>query len=812
MLVLLVSQALAAAPRASDGVLDLRSWDLAEEPARLDGEWDFAPGVLLEPSEPWPDHSGPLKVPGSWTGKEVDGQTLESEGVGTYRLRVQLPEDRPEDLALRTSDIAAAFVLTVDGEHVSQLGVPAMTADATVGQVHPHAVSFEHEGQSLELRVTVANFDHRKGGIRRPILLGDADQLQRSARSRVAFDAVVAAFAVLIGLYHLLLWAVRPSDRTNLAFASFALMMGFRGMLVGETLFAGLLFPDIPYSWRIVLEYVSMNAGFPLLWWIMRAMFPREVPRWLLTASVVVAAPLVLLPLLTSPLFFTKTVLLSRALMLLSIPLSIAAVSLAAWRGRDGAGLILVGQLALSAAVVHDILFHSGSIQHDIEVGTLGFVCLLTAQALVLAFRYSRSFARVEKLSRELSVAHAYNEGILFSLRSGVLTFDLAGRVAKANAAAGRILGLQSSPEGQSADTVFGQDNGWVLQDMAKVRESGKAVNTDDSTLVRAEGTVSANVSLAPLTDTEQEPLGLLMLLDDVSAERRLKATMARYMSREVAERLIAGGEQALSGQLSEATVLFSDIRKFSTVSEGLGPKGTVQMLNEYFTIMVDEVFNHEGILDKYIGDAIMAVFGALGSDENHALRALRCSVGMLRLSEQLNLARVARGDVAIAIGIGLNTDQIVHGNIGSPMRMDYTVIGDGVNLAARLESANVTYGTQLLISEFTLAAVPEAELKSYLHRELDLVAVKGKTQAVRVFEVLEHRRSAAWEAQVAAFDEALGLYRSREWRGAAEAFAALVERIPEDGPARLYRDRCQHFVSEPPPADWDGVWRMKTK
>ena len=802
-----------AEPVVQAGRADLSETRLeVDGPVRLDGAWDFAPGVALGPGDPWPEGAGALQVPGSWSKKSVGGVTQPISGVGTYRLRLRLPRERPRELGLRLAGVNSAFTLSVDGRWVSGNGRVALTKSETEARVHPLTTSFTAAGDETEIRIAVANYHHRKGGVRRPVYVGTSEQLQLGARWRIAFDAVVAALALIIGFHHFFLWGLRRRDLTNLAFSLFALTMGGRALLVGEGVLPGLVWTEMPYDARIALEYLTMNLGVPLLWWIMREMFPEEVPRWVCVIAWALALPLMLLVLVTPATVFTYTAVASRALIGLSIPVAIFALLRAAQRGREGAGLILVGQLMLSAAVGHDILLHTGMVPTDIELGTLGFVGLLGCQALVLTQRFSRSFDRVEALSRELSAAHGYNESILFSLRSGVLTFDTEGRVAKANLAAARILGVDGELPGRDAATLF-EANGWVLENMRRVDLRGAAVHSDNRELAGADDDepVWANVSVAPLVDTEGASLGQLMLIDDVSHERRMKATMARYMSREVADRLLEGGAAALGGQLSQATVLFSDIRKFSTVAEGLGPTGTVQMLNEYFTIMVDEVFRHEGILDKYIGDAIMAVFGSIGSDEHHARRAVECAVGMLRLSGELNRVRVERGDVAINIGIGLNTDEIVHGNIGSPRRMDYTVIGDGVNLAARLESANVTYGTQLLVSEFTLAALSDDDRAAVAHRELDLVAVKGKTQAVRVYEILEHRSDDV-RPLCEGFGDALSLYRARDWTAASTAFRILASRFADDGPSRLYVDRCAHFSANPPPQDWDGVWRMKTK
>jgi adenylate cyclase len=180
--------------------------------------------------------------------------------------------------------------------------------------------------------------------------------------------------------------------------------------------------------------------------------------------------------------------------------------------------------------------------------------------------------------------------------------------------------------------------------------------------------------------------------------------------------------------------VLFSDIRGFTTHTERLGAQGTVAMLNEYFTLMVDCIQHEGGMLDKFIGDAIMAGFGIPVAHDDDVDRAMRASIAMIRELRRWNVQRLAEGKLPIDIGIGLNTDVVVSGNIGAKKRMDYTIIGDGVNLAARLESACKQYAAKILISEFT-----QKKLRgTYRMREVDLVVVKGKTQPVAVFEAVD--------------------------------------------------------------------------
>ncbi|SVD65983.1 uncharacterized protein METZ01_LOCUS418837, partial [marine metagenome] len=246
--------------------------------------------------------------------------------------------------------------------------------------------------------------------------------------------------------------------------------------------------------------------------------------------------------------------------------------------------------------------------------------------------------------------------------------------------------------------------------------------------------TVSANISVLPLLGVENESLGSLIMIEDISSEKRMKSTMSRYMDPGLADKLLDESEDdIMGGKESVGTVLFSDVRSFTTLTESLGATGTVSLLNEYFTVMVDCITGEGGMLDKFIGDAIMAIFGTPFAHDDDPDRGVRAAIKMMEDLYILNDARIKAGQLAIDHGMGVNTGMIVSGNIGSPKRMDYTVIGDGVNLAARLESACKQYGVRIIISEYTF----ESLKATYRTREIDKVIVKGKTQPVSIFEVL---------------------------------------------------------------------------
>jgi len=257
--------------------------------------------------------------------------------------------------------------------------------------------------------------------------------------------------------------------------------------------------------------------------------------------------------------------------------------------------------------------------------------------------------------------------------------------------------------------------------------------------------------------------------------------------------------------------VMFSDVRSFTSIAEALGPRETVSLLNEYFTEMVDVIFQHGGILDKYIGDAIMALFGAPFAGPNDADNAIATANRMLVELKALNLKRTAMGEAPIDIGLGISTGDVIVGNIGSIKRMEYTVIGDSVNLASRLEGANKAYGSKILFSEFTFARLADPQLV----REIDLIRVKGKDFPVGVHESLGYRADEidrGLGAMLEHYASGLAAYRAMQWREAEEHFLAALRAMPGDGPSAMYVERCRAFAKAPPVADWDGVWTLTSK
>ncbi len=415
------------------------------------------------------------------------------------------------------------------------------------------------------------------------------------------------------------------------------------------------------------------------------------------------------------------------------------------------------------------------------------------------------------KLFADVQAMKNYNESMLESMTNGVITLDEAGKVVTCNAAGHRILRARPGALAQQpAESIFAGPNAWVLERVKRVEETLALETSMDAELRVENEPVSVNLTVMPLRG-ERKALGTMLLIEDISSEKRMKATMSRYMDASIADQLMSTGADLLGGQAITATVLFSDIRGFTTVTERLGAAATVSLLNEYFTLMVECIQQHGGMLDKFIGDAIMAGFGVPVAHEDDEDRAVRAAIGMIRILSEWNDSRTAEGKPPVHIGIGLNTDSLIAGNIGSPKRMDFTMIGDGVNLASRLEGACKTYGTQILVSDHTFHKLRG----TYRSRVVDNVIVKGKTQPISVYEILDFHDEKSFPRLpefLQLYQLAMDQYRGQRFKEAAASFEEARRLRGDDRLCAIYVDRARHYLSAPPAPDWDGVWTLTEK
>jgi len=353
-----------------------------------------------------------------------------------------------------------------------------------------------------------------------------------------------------------------------------------------------------------------------------------------------------------------------------------------------------------------------------------------------VALQNAKLFATVKQQEQR-------QKDILRSLTNGVISTDNAGNIIAANESALRLLGLpeDSHLEGRPLRDYITLGEGmfaeWFAAALNPQDDRDRQQYYPNQTLVyddkRENQTINLSInSMADAADPEKVN-GALVVMEDISDEMEVKNLMYKYMTPEVAEALLASGDTGLGGKRKEVSVLFSDIRSYTTLTEKLEPEEVVMMLNEYFEEMVDAVFKYGGTLDKYIGDALMAVFGSPAPLEDHQWCALQTAIAMRQRLALFNEKREADGKMAIAIGMGIHSDKVVSGNIGSSKRMELTSIGDGVNLASRLEGTSKQYGTDLVISEQTY--LPYAD--KLIVRELDFITVKGKTQPVTIYELI---------------------------------------------------------------------------
>lgn len=293
--------------------------------------------------------------------------------------------------------------------------------------------------------------------------------------------------------------------------------------------------------------------------------------------------------------------------------------------------------------------------------------------------------------------------------------------------------------------------------------------------------------------------------------KRKIRKTFGQYLSPGVIALIDKDPERYIrpGGDQKVLSVMFTDIRGFTTLSEGMTPNELVEWLNEYLSAMTDILFRHQGTLDKYIGDAIMAFWGSPYPQEDHAVAACRCGLEMNRCLDELNVKWRAEGKKEAAMGVGINTGPVNVGNMGSAKRLSWTVMGDNVNLASRLEGLTKEYHIRTILSEGTYLQVKD----EFVCREVDKIRVKGKLQPVTIYELLDNATARPQYAdRLARFDDAMQAYRRQDWPLAAAKFAELLTHYPDDGPSQVLLQRVLEFQESAPAADWDGVYVMKTK
>ncbi|HEY9666512.1 MAG TPA: adenylate/guanylate cyclase domain-containing protein [Coleofasciculaceae cyanobacterium] len=432
-----------------------------------------------------------------------------------------------------------------------------------------------------------------------------------------------------------------------------------------------------------------------------------------------------------------------------------------------------------------------------------------------------QQYETIQQQYAQIQQQEQMQRDILRSLTNGVLSTNAAGEIITANPSAKHLLGLsdEDTLEGRSILDVIQLKEGdfprWLQAALAARNEKARQQFYPDQTLLSDTGSESNSVhlsinSIADASDASNV-YGALVVMDDISDEKRLKSTMYRYMTQELAEQLLSSGEAKLGGDAAEVSVLFSDIRGYTNLVESMEPEEVVSMLNEYFGQMAEPIFSHKGTLDKYIGDAIMAVFRSPTQLEDHAWRAVQTALEMRSNLAEYNARRLAEGKKAIRIGIGIHSGTAISGNIGHSRRMEFTVIGDDVNLASRLEGTTKLYGCDIAISSSTYNT---CDHRLWV-RELDIVRVKGKIHPVSVYEVVGRRSDPIPETKQKAielYEQGREYYLKRKMALALEKFDAVLAINKDDKAALLHQLRCQHWLSNALPDSWDGIETLTEK
>jgi adenylate cyclase len=358
-------------------------------------------------------------------------------------------------------------------------------------------------------------------------------------------------------------------------------------------------------------------------------------------------------------------------------------------------------------------------------------------EQLLSAFSAQASIAiKNARLFEEVLYLKNYNENILNTIATGVITTDADKRVITINPAAQRI--FRASPErftGKHCDEIFSGEANESLRNLVHMAAITGQSQTGYELKYHfnPEEISSINFNVLPLRDASTRAVGLVLVAQDITQEQRLMSTLCRYVTREVAEQVLQDKSKLrLGGVRQKVTILFSDIRNFTSMSEQFDAEQIVNMLNDYFSRMINSIFKYHGTLDKFIGDAIMAVFGAPIAHDDDPVRAVESAVDMRRELRRFNEERRQQGKPEIETGIGLCDGEVISGNIGSEQRMDYTVIGDAVNLASRLEGLSKNYEAKILFNEAVYKIVKDR----IPCVEVGLESVKGKAEKVKIYGI----------------------------------------------------------------------------
>jgi PAS domain S-box-containing protein len=406
-----------------------------------------------------------------------------------------------------------------------------------------------------------------------------------------------------------------------------------------------------------------------------------------------------------------------------------------------------------------------------------------------------------------------YTKALLSTVPVALIGADKNGLIRSINRAAEEILELaEDKIKGTELSGIF-ESNSTVSKKVRRALDDGRPFHMRSKNLRLASGKeIIGNLYIQPLLDDEQEICGLLLTVEDQTYINFLQDAFKRYVPPSVSE-IIANDPKSLElgGEEKILSVLFSDLEGFTRLSERLPPREMVMILGDYFTEMTGCIFEYQGTLKEYVGDELMAIFGAPVKEKNHAFHACAAALSMKERLSSLRKEWARVGRPVLRARTGINTGPMLVGNLGSRYRFSYGVIGDHVNLASRLEGLCKIYGTDILISQTTAEAVKA----SFTVRELDLVKVKGRKQPVRIFELISKKDtclSGKFEMTLKFYAKGLEKYRSCRWKEATGFFEEALKNHPGDNPSKTMFDRCKIYMENPPEKNWHGVFQHTGK
>jgi len=347
------------------------------------------------------------------------------------------------------------------------------------------------------------------------------------------------------------------------------------------------------------------------------------------------------------------------------------------------------------------------------------------------------------KLIENIKEAKTFNDNVMQSIVTGVFTTNLMGEINHVNRAAASIINLdREAVIGNHYEYVF-ESNEIINALISKCEEALETISESEIHLECNGKSTSVNISVSPLLNDQNEPIGSVVAMEDLSNLDKLKSTFKKYVSKQIVDQLLENDDMLnLGGQEQEATILFSDIRGFTSMSETMPPNEVVETLNDYFNLMIEIIFKYNGTLDKIIGDALMVIYGAPNSSDKDTENAVLTAIEMQEKLIEFNQQRIIHSKLPITIGIGINRGKVISGNIGSRQQMNFTVIGDSVNLASRLCSA--AKADEIIVSDTVWKQVKHNKL--FKGRKLNPIKVKGKVKPIEIREVLYQKPAFNYE------------------------------------------------------------------